>query len=287
MSSVFLREVHRESDLLRRRNRRPSGEGIVQLIESSPAEACERAARPSCEFTDEPRTSGAAPGVRAELDADSLERAASIDRLPDDILLALYEFVFTPARSANAARVAAALPSWIEDHPSASTELRRILKLGYAGSFDPADSAHRAALLPPEGLRHLSWRIGLALAADRLCRLIARSDLVDIGDALSPADWDFVFSPKHWIASDIDIFASTPAAALPSACRDLGWAVLEAGSNAMPMEVGMRMRLKLPEVKHPLPLSCERCKQWISGLYSTAAREWNSAWDACADAVAA
>jgi len=193
----------------------------------------------------------------------------------------LYRFVYAPAQGADPARLGALFEGepLDADDAFANQMVRERLGLGDAEAFDPNDPVHRAALLPPEGLACLAWRLGLACGASRLRRLIRREDLTELGTAMSEGDWLVVVNEHASPGSDI--LASSSVEALPETCRRIGWRLLAAACDALPPDIGKRLRLKLPLEAGPLEHEHVALpRTHLARTCAAAASAWNPDWEA-------
>ena len=177
-----------------------------------------------------------------------MARPASLHELSIGAARALYGFVYAPGREADPARLEALFGDSALDADDAfvNQAIRERLGLGDAAEFDPRDPVQRAALLPREALSSLAWRLGLGCGASRLRRLIRRDELAELGDEISEQDWRLVMGQHPSHGSDIAELVQASVEALPETCRRIGWGLLAAACDALPADIGKRLRLKLP-----------------------------------------
>lgn len=205
---------------------------------------------------------------------------ASLHELSTGTARALYGFVYAPGREADPARLETLFGEGALDGGDAfvNQAIRERLDLGDAAEFDPRDPVHRAALLPRERLALLAWRLGLGCGASRLRRLIRRDELAELGDEISERDWQIVMEQRPSQVGDIAELARVPVEALPETCRRIGWGLLAAACDALPADIGKRLRLKLPPEatpsEHTLP------KERFASACADAAGEWDPDWEA-------
>ena len=208
---------------------------------------------------------------------------AALHELSLEVMRALYDFVHAPGLEADPARLRGLLDDGAADTEAAFTQsvIRERLGLGDAEAFDPADSAHRIALLPRDGLAFVAWRLGLACGASRFRRLIRRHDLADLGDALSDQDWHFISNRMPGEDAASHHFAEVGAADLPRVCHQAGWCLLDRLCDTLPADIGKRLRLKLPpDAGAPAHGSLDLAPDRFMQICALAAAQWDCDWDA-------
>ena len=207
-----------------------------------------------------------------------------VSKLSPEAMRALYEFIHAPGLQAHPGRLQQLLDGDDADgdDPALQQLILARLQLGDATEFDPGDLLHRTALLPREELRQVARRIGLACAAPRLRLVIRRSELELLDEAMRDDDWDFILAqPPSPECAGKHALAKTALAELPEACQRFGWSLLESRCDALPPDIGERLRLKLPPASRtPSPGAASLSDAVFTALCEAAGKDCNPGWDA-------
>ncbi len=195
--------------------------------------------------------------------------------LPPEGAQRIYSFVFDPARYLHPDRARRLLPSGLVS--DLGTALIGGLGLDPDPPLDLDRLAHRAALLPPQGLEQLAWFVALRAHAPRLKRVVRRIDLEAFGAALDARDWAFVLAQPTPPASA----PLTPAH--PDEARSwqaLGWRALEAATRELEPGIGARLALKLPlPVMDVQEINPAAALAAVEAVYPACVAAWDPDWD--------
>ena len=244
--------------------------------------------------------------------------AKQVMALPTDAARCVVEFAYHPARYIHPERVSQHVPDALIkaglNSRNMSIGLLQMAGLSTWTGLDWSNVQHRLALLPLEGLQTVAWRLGLASVAPRLRRVIVGHEWRALSESLSADDWQWVDAwprpmmatggtsasastlnrqgigqPLNWLPMDaLDVLSVSDWA---THIQHWGWQVMDAACDAMPAEIGARLRLKLPvinglsndpaqlasKVKTPHPTLALTA---LVAAYPSAVAQWNPSWDA-------
>lgn len=121
--------------------------------------------------------------------------ATVILRLPVGIARGVTDFLFVPSRGAHPHRIAAWVPSVIdESQPAAAKPLADLL-----GQAEPVlefdQPLHQVALLPQPWLADLARRIAIDALDWALRQVVWRKDLEQLDPYVTEADWQRIYAP--------------------------------------------------------------------------------------------
>ncbi len=169
-------------------------------------------------------------------------------------------------------------------------------------AFRFADPAHRAALLPADGLDALARALGLRACASELQRLIARDDVLRMAAALTEPDrrlletliasraaGDTASAGER--AADAGTSAWPPQGPPPLDVADLlealpsrGHQLLAHALSALDGAIGARALLKVPPAEAdpaaPQPASAAPALDWLREVYPAVIGDWDPQWEA-------
>ena len=243
--------------------------------------------------------------------------AHQVMSLPAEAARCVFEFAYHPAHYMHPDRVGHLVPQALHNtglnKHNTSVGLLSLPGLSTWNGLDWGNVQHRLALLPLEGLQTLAWRLGLASVAPRLRQVILKREWLALSEFLSADDWRWVDtwpSPmaagarersepsanRHAISQPLNWLPAEALDELPLSEWHLhmlhwGWQVVETACDAMPSDIGERLRLKLPmstlsaqdqtmtarSTKPPHPTLALTA---LVAAYPSAVAQWNPTWDA-------
>lgn len=190
----------------------------------------------------------------------------------------IHAFIFDPASYLHPDRLPAYVPAALRGQAPDVVSRALLPGLGAAEELDLGLPAHRAALLPAEGLRRLALRVGACAEAGHLKRVVASSDIATLSDTLDAADWRAAYRSERCAAR------GTPqpsAAGLAAMIARMGWATLQAACDALPRGIGQRLLMKLPLADGTVALAPGAAMATVAAVYAEAVDDWEAGWDAC------
>jgi len=189
----------------------------------------------------------------------------------------IHAFVFEPATYLHPDRLPAYVPQALREQPASVVSRALLPTLGAAEELDLTQPAHRAALLPVDGLERLAVRVGVRAEAARVKRVVASDDVATLSTTLVPGDWTAAYRSDRVDAPGTPLPAAT---ALAQAIVDLGWSTLQSACDALPAGIGQRLLMKLPLCESPARMAPDVASAAVARAYAEAVNDWDAGWDA-------
>ena len=198
--------------------------------------------------------------------------ATVILRLPVGIARGVTDFLFVPSRGAHPHRIAAWVPSVIdESQPAAAKPLADLL--GQAETVLEFDQPlHQVALLPQPWLADLARRIAIDALDWALRQVVWRQDLEQLDPYVTEADWQRIYTPPTQGGEPIRRLHR--AADLVQDLQCTGWNYLERASETLPRPIARRLLLKCEPVSAPTWLSSSVDDRAIAAQVSRSYGAW-------------